>query len=154
MRSILLVGVALGLVLVLVGGAVATGTHKTCGQMTAEWAPQPAALADLLAATADHFDAHAAIVAQNGTREARLEADGFKDITTHLRNASKELDAAATAMRSAASWPMVPHDMKKLRSDPASTSAREHKIRALQTAAVELQKEIDFWKKLNLTKPK
>jgi hypothetical protein len=148
MRKAFFVMSVLGVLLVGTGVMAAAGAKKTCGQMTAEFAGQPAALADLAVATAEHFEAHAALIAQTHHKDAAKETDGLKAISGHLRAAAGELNAAAEAMRAASAWPSVPHDLAKMRADEAIGAARDHKIKALEEAAAQVQKEIDFWKKV------
>jgi hypothetical protein len=146
---------SLALVMCLIGAtALAAGANKkTCGQMTAEWASQPAALAGLANATAEHFERHAAIVGK-GKHAGSAEVVGLKEISGHLRAAAKELTVASEGMKAAADWPSVPHDMKAMRADAANTAAREHEIAALQTASAEIQKALDFWNKVPASKGK
>ena len=133
---------------------LAAGSHPTCGQMTAKFATQPAAIADLAAAWADYLGAHADVVGQTDPVTSKSEVDGLRSIVKHFRTASEELSAAASEMRAAAAWQDTKHDVAKMRADAKITEARDHKIKALNESAAELQKEIEFWKSIPVAQPK
>ena len=98
--------------------------------------------------------AHADVVGQTDPVTSKSEVDGLRSIVKHLRAASGELSAAASEMRAAASWQDTKHDVAKMRADAKITEARDHKIKALNEAAAELQKEIDFWKSIPVARAK
>jgi hypothetical protein len=104
---------------------------KSCGQMTAESAPMPAKIAELMTAYADEADAHAAFMASNKDKNAQAEADGLKKLATQYRETAASLTKTADAMKAAAAWPNVPHDMKKMHAD-AKLKAAMDKTMALQ----------------------
>lgn len=149
MKKIAIMLTVTGLVLGSALAASAAGKKMTCGQMTAKFAAQPAALAELLNAAAAHFEAHATIVGEKKTKASAIETEGLGKIIGHLRAAAGELDKAAAEMQAATKWPDTPHDMAKIRSDENAVAAKNAKIAALDKAAAELQKEIDFWKSVS-----
>ncbi|OGQ13657.1 MAG: hypothetical protein A2138_01475 [Deltaproteobacteria bacterium RBG_16_71_12] len=105
---------------------------KTCGQMTAEAAAMPAKVAELMTAYAAEAEAHAAFIgAIKGDKNATAEADAMKKLAASYKDSAAALTKTADAMKAAAAWPAVKHDMKAMQAD-AKVKAAMDKVGGLQ----------------------
>lgn len=135
MRNMLQMTVVLALVLSPVAAATAVEPASmappTCGQALGQMSAAPSKVAEITAAVADMFAAHASLMEQAKDPASMAEAKGLRAIAALHRQLSSDASKTAAAMKAAESWPAAPHDMAKLSTDPQLTAATK-KVAALQ----------------------
>ena len=146
MRRTLQLTVVLALVLLPVAAATAAEPANTapptCGQALAQMSAAPSKVAEITAAVADMFAAHAALMDQGKDEASLAEAKGLRAIATLHRQMSSDATKTAAAMKAAESWPAAPHDMAKFSTDPRLTAATKRAVTAQKELIVLLQKMV------------
>ena len=123
-------------------GEPASAAPPTCGQALSQMSAAPAKVAEITAAVAEMFSAHAALMDQAKDEASLAEAKGLRAIAALHRQMSNLASKTAAAMKAAESWPAAPHDMAKFSADPKLTAASKKALAAQKDLIVLLQKMV------------
>jgi len=115
---------------------------ETCGTGMAAHAGLPAAMAEVMVATADILDDHARWVAQSQDEHAAAEALLWARIAAQHRSVAGLSAALAWDMRSAADLPDAPHDFSKM--DPAVRDLMQRYVTVARSLASLLTQDADM----------
>ena len=136
------------LVSVLLPVATATAADKantgpaTCGQTLGQMSAAPSKVAEITAAVAEMFEAHAALMDQGKDEASLAEARGLRAIAALHKQMSSDASKTAAAMKASESWAAAPHDMAKFSSDPRLNAATKKVVAAQKELIALLQKMV------------
>jgi hypothetical protein len=122
--------------------APAAMAMPSCGQMTASKAVLPAKMAELTTAVADMYDAHAAFMATDKSKEAMAEVEGLKKLALQHRELAAMFTKTSESMKGAAAWPVVAHDHTKMMADKKLMESMGKMLTTHKEMAALMQKEI------------
>jgi hypothetical protein len=120
--------------------AAAEGHPPTCGQMVSGMAAIPAKLAEGAEAAAAMWEAHAALLGKD--KDSQVEAKGLRALAKGHKQIAASLKKQSEEMKKAASWPVAPHDMAKMMSDPKLTAATHRLLEAQKEIIAAMQKSL------------
>jgi endonuclease/exonuclease/phosphatase (EEP) superfamily protein YafD len=116
--------------------------QPTCGQMTASMAAIPEKLAMGALSVAEMEEAHAKFLSSNKDKASQAEVKGLRDLAKAHKQVAASIEKVAAQMKQAASWPAAPHDMAKMKADPALAAAGKKVLDAHKEIIAEMQKMV------------
>jgi hypothetical protein len=147
---VLMTGLASGAALAAEPKAAPKGDKPTCGEMVSGMAAIPAKLAEGAEAVAEMWDAHAALMGKD--KDSQAEAKGLRALAKSHKQLAARLKKESEEMKKAVSWPVAPHDMAKMMSDPKLTAATQKLIETHKEIIAMMQKSLAELEAM--TKPK
>ena len=120
----------------------------TCGQMTASMAAIPEKLAVGAMSVAEMEEAHAKFMSSNKDKASQAEVKGLRELAKEHKQVAASIEKVAAEMRKAASWPAAPHDMAKMKADPALAAAGKKVLDAHKEIIAEMQKMVANMEKM------
>ena len=131
-KVVLCLAILVGFTLGAARAAEPKGAEPTCGQMISSMAAIPAKLSEGAATVADMWEAHAALMGKD--KDSVAEAKGLREVAKTHKQIAALMIKASEEMKKAINWPVAPHDMAKMGSDP--------KLAAASKKVIEVHKEI------------
>ena len=108
--------------------------------MVSGMAAIPAKLAEGAEAAAAMWEAHAALLGKD--KDSQVEAKGLRALAKGHKQIAASLKKQSEEMKKAASWPVAPHDMAKMMSDPKLTAATHRLLEAQKEIIAAMQKSL------------